>query len=97
MLFAFNCNFLFPTVAVKASQQGYLIDTETRERLEFQYNPNKIGDDKSTQYLCAAAHKYLKKGDTVTLVSRQVNIVGYKRFNFILASLVEKRQSILAF
>jgi hypothetical protein len=31
------------------------------------------------------------------LVSRQVNIVGYKRFNFILASLVEKRQSILAF
>lgn len=29
---------------------GYLVDTETRERLEFQYNPSAISDDKSTAY-----------------------------------------------
>ncbi len=29
---------------------GYLVDVENRERLEFQYNPNEIGDDKSSHY-----------------------------------------------
>ncbi|MBI5788783.1 MAG: hypothetical protein HZA78_08025 [Candidatus Schekmanbacteria bacterium] len=29
---------------------GYFVDAETRERLEFQYNPSEIGDDKSSQF-----------------------------------------------
>ena len=29
---------------------GYLVDVETRERLEFQYNPSEIGDEKSAKY-----------------------------------------------
>ena len=29
---------------------GYLVDTVTRESLEFQYNPDEITDDKSTDY-----------------------------------------------
>jgi hypothetical protein len=30
--------------------RGYLVDVENRERLEFQYNPSEIGDDKSANY-----------------------------------------------
>ena len=30
--------------------KGYLVDVDTGERLEFQHNPNDIGDDKSTAY-----------------------------------------------
>jgi len=30
--------------------KGYLVDVETRERLEFQYNPSEIGDGKSVQF-----------------------------------------------
>jgi hypothetical protein len=30
--------------------RGYIVDVETRERLEFQYNPSDIGDDKSAQF-----------------------------------------------
>ena len=33
-----------------AELKAYLIDVETRERLEFQYNPSEIGDDKSANY-----------------------------------------------
>ncbi len=29
---------------------GYIVDIETNERLEFQYNPDDIADDKSTDY-----------------------------------------------
>ncbi len=29
---------------------AYLVDYDTRERLEFQYNPNEIVDDKGTDY-----------------------------------------------
>ena len=29
---------------------GYLVDVVTRESLEFQYNPDDIADDKSTDY-----------------------------------------------
>ena len=29
---------------------AYLVDYDTRERLEFQYNPNEIVDDKATDY-----------------------------------------------
>ena len=29
---------------------GYLVDVVTRERLEFQYNPDEITDDKSTDF-----------------------------------------------
>jgi len=29
---------------------GYLVDVENRERLEFQYNPGEVTDDKSTHY-----------------------------------------------
>ncbi|HNY26994.1 MAG TPA: hypothetical protein PKH31_06390 [Candidatus Sumerlaeota bacterium] len=29
---------------------GYLVDVDTGERLEFQHNPNDIGDEKSTDY-----------------------------------------------
>ena len=28
--------------------KGYLVDADTGERLEFQYNPNSISDEKST-------------------------------------------------
>jgi hypothetical protein len=31
---------------------GYIVDIETNERLEFQYNPDDIADDKSTDYAC---------------------------------------------
>jgi hypothetical protein len=30
--------------------KGYLVDAETRERLEFQYNPGEIGDDKAAHF-----------------------------------------------
>ena len=30
--------------------KGYLVDADTGERLEFQYNPNSISDEKSTDY-----------------------------------------------
>jgi len=30
--------------------KGYLVDADTGERLEFQYNPNNISDEKSTSY-----------------------------------------------
>jgi hypothetical protein len=30
--------------------KGYLVDVENRERLEFQYNPSEIGDDKAANY-----------------------------------------------
>jgi hypothetical protein len=33
-----------------AGIKSYLVDAETRERLEFQYNPSEIGDDKTAQY-----------------------------------------------
>jgi len=29
---------------------GYLVDVQTHERLEFQYSPSEIGDDKSAHY-----------------------------------------------
>ena len=29
---------------------AYLVDVDTGERLEFQYNPNEIADEKSTAY-----------------------------------------------
>ncbi len=29
---------------------GFLVDVETRERLEFQYNPSEISDNKSARY-----------------------------------------------
>jgi len=34
----------------KESIKGYLVDAETNERLEFQYNPSAITDEKSTSY-----------------------------------------------
>ncbi len=30
--------------------KGYLVDADTGDRLEFQYNPNNISDEKSTSY-----------------------------------------------
>ncbi len=33
-----------------AGMKAYLVDVKTRERLEFQYNPSEIGDDKGTQF-----------------------------------------------
>lgn len=32
------------------TMQAYLVDVDTGERLEFQYNPNEIVDEKSTAY-----------------------------------------------
>ncbi|HNT88352.1 MAG TPA: hypothetical protein PKL84_10855, partial [Candidatus Hydrogenedentes bacterium] len=29
---------------------GYIVDIETNDRLEFQYNPDDIADDKATDY-----------------------------------------------
>ena len=34
----------------KKEIKGYLVDADNGERLEFQYNPNDITDDKSTAY-----------------------------------------------
>ena len=34
----------------KKESKGYLVDVETRERVEFQFNPDDIADDKSTDY-----------------------------------------------
>ncbi len=31
--------------------RGYLVDVETHERLEFQYNPSEIGEDKAAHYV----------------------------------------------
>lgn len=49
---------------------GYLIDIEDRERLEFQYNPNEIVDDKSVQFADIAIpgvshprHQYVSGGN----------------------------------
>jgi hypothetical protein len=49
--------------------KGILVDIETRERLEFQYNPNEIGDDKLTKYVDIAIpgishprHQYISGG-----------------------------------
>jgi hypothetical protein len=48
---------------------AYLIDTENRERLEFQYNPSEIVDTKSTRYTDIAVpgishprHQYIAGG-----------------------------------
>ena len=48
---------------------GFLIDIENRERLEFQFNPSEIGDDKSASYADIAIpgishprHQYISGG-----------------------------------
>jgi len=53
---------------------GYLVDVETRERLEFQYNPSEISDSKNAQYadikvpgISHPRHQYIAGG------SRQIS------------------------
>jgi len=50
--------------------KGCLVDVETRERLEFQYNPSEIGDSKSSKYaditvpgISHPRHQYISGGN----------------------------------
>ena len=56
---------------------AYLVDVDTGERMEFQYNPNEITDEKSTAYAAqVVAGDASKKAELLGMKEVEVRING---------------------